>query len=132
MVQHSATVLQPSATVLQPSGSLYQPATQQYAAAAQHLPVPVPVELQQQIIRGEFVDFSALLHKTSFVDAAQQTTQHYTHKQPAISSFSMWMQAWNIYLSVILTHNAAWALELIGYQCIITSANQSLPLKAWL
>ena len=42
------------------------------------------------------------------------------------------MQAWNIYLSVILTHNAAQALELIGYQRIITSANQFLPLKAWL
>ena len=96
--------------------------TQQYAAAAQHLPVPVPAELQQQIIQGEFVDFAVLLHKTSFVDAAQQTTQHYTHK----------LQAWNIYLSVILTHNTARALELIGYQCIITLANQSLPLKAWL
>ena len=132
LLQPTPPVVQHSATVLQPSGTLYQPATQQYAAAAQHLPVPVPAELQQQIIRGEFVDFAVLLHKTSFVDAAQQTTQHYTHKPPAISSFSMWMQAWNIYLSVILTHNAARALELIGYQRIITSANQSLPLKAWL
>ena len=44
----------------------------------------------------------------------------------------MWMQAWNIYLSVILTHNAARALEFISYQHIITFANQSLPLKAWL
>ena len=55
-----ALVVQHSATVLQPLGSLYQPATQQYAAAAQHLPVPVPAELQQQIIRGEFVDFAVL------------------------------------------------------------------------
>ena len=42
------------------------------------------------------------------------------------------MQAWNIYLTVTLTHNPACALELIGYQRIITSASQSLPLKAWL
>ena len=127
-------VVQHSVTALQPSGIPHQSATQQYTAAAQHLPVPVPAELQQQIIRGEFVDFAVLLHKTSFVDAAQtqHTTQHYSHKPPAVSSFSMWMQAWNIYLSVILTHNAARALELIGYQRIITSANQSLPLKAWL
>ena len=32
----------------------------------------------------------------------------------------------------MLTHNTARALELIGYQRIITSTNQSLPLKAWL
>ena len=60
------------------------------------------------------------------------TTQHYKHKPPAISSFSIWMQAWNIYMSVILTQNAVRALELIGYTRIITSANQSHPLKAWL
>ena len=35
-------------------------------------------------------------------------------------------------MSVILTQNAVRALELIGYTRIITSANQSHPLKAWL
>ena len=70
LLQPTPPMVQHSATVLQPSGSLYQPVTQQYAAAAQHLPVPVPAELQQQIIRGEFADFAVLLHKTSFVDAA--------------------------------------------------------------
>lgn len=44
----------------------------------------------------------------------------------------MWMQAWNIYLTVTLTHNPARALGLVGYQRIITSANHSLPLKAWI
>ena len=39
------------------------------------------------------------------------------------------MQVWNIYLTVTLTHNPLCALEL---QHIITSANQYLPLKAWL
>ena len=113
---------------------LQQVASQQCTTAAQHLPVPVPVELQQQIIRGEFIDFAALIHKTSFVEPtqAQNATQHYKHTPTAITSFSLWMQAWNIYLSVMLTHNTARALEFIGYQRIITSANQSLPLKAWL
>ena len=126
VVHHSSSVLQPS--------MLQQVVSQQCTTAAQHLPVPVPVKLQQQIIRDAFIDFAALMHKTSFVKAAQaqNATQHYIHQPPAIASFSMWMQAWNIYLSVMLTHNTARALELIDYQRIITSANQSLPLKACL
>ena len=54
------------------------------------------------------------------------------HKPTTISSFSIWMQAWNIYLIITLTHNPAHTLELVGYQHIITSADHSLPLKAWL
>ena len=67
-----------------------------------------------------------------FVDATQHTTQQYTHKPATISLFSTWMQAWNIYLTTILTYNPTRALELVGYQHIITSADHSLPLKAWL
>ena len=37
--------------------------------------MPVPTQLQQQILRGEYVDFSVLLDKTSFVDTTH-TTQH--------------------------------------------------------
>ena len=44
----------------------------------------------------------------------------------------MWMQVWNTYLTVILTHNPARALELVGYQQITTSASQTLPLQVWL
>ena len=107
-LQPTPTVAQDSSSVLQPS-MLQQVASQQCTTAAQHLPVPVPVELQQQIIRGEFIDFAALIHKTSFVEPtqAQNATQHYKHTPPAITSFSLWMQAWNIYLSVMLTHNNA-------------------------
>ena len=47
--------------------------------------VPVPIELQQQIIKGEYVDFAILLDKTSFTDTAHtththQTTHNATHK----------------------------------------------------
>ena len=84
-------VVQHSATGLQPLGVLQQLTTQQYATTAQHLLVPVPVELQQEIILVEYIDLALLLHKSSFVEApqAQYTTQHYKHKPPAISSFSM-------------------------------------------
>ena len=50
-----------------------------------------------------------------------------------------WFQQWprntkrmKIYLTVMLTYNPARALELVGYQCTITPASQSLPLKSWL
>ena len=43
------------------------------------------------------------------------------HKPTPITSISMWMQAWNTYLMVLLSHNSAHALKLIGYQRIITS-----------
>ena len=96
----------------------------------------MPIQLQQQIIKGEYVDFAVLLDKTSFVDATHtshsQHTTHAIHKPAPITSFSTWMQAWNTYLMVLLSHNPARALELVGYQRIITSASHTFPLKAWL
>ena len=109
--------------------SLQQPQQlQPLQNTSQQLPVPVPTQLQQQILSGEYVDFAVLHDKTSFVGTAR-TTQY---KPPPISSFPMWIQAWNMYLTVVLTHNATRALELVGYQRIITSASLSLPLHAWL
>ena len=48
-----------------------------------------------------------------------------------IPSIATWMEAWNIYLSVRTCVNSSCALELIHYQCIITSANSDHPLTAW-
>ena len=126
-LQPTPTVAPHSSSVLQPS-MLQQVASQKYTTAAQHLPMPVPVELQQQIISGEFIDFVALMHKTSFVEPAQtqNATKNYKHKPPAITSFSLWMHTWNIYLSVMLTHNTARTMELIGYQRI-NYISQSIP-----
>ena len=75
-LQPTPAVAQHSSSVLQPL-MLQQVASQQCTTAAQHLPVPVPVELQQQKIRGEFIDFATLIHKTSFVEPAQ--TQNDIH-----------------------------------------------------
>ena len=41
------------------------------------------------------------------------------------------MQAWNIYLVVLLAHNPSRA-ELFGYQRLICSANTLLPVHSWL
>ena len=45
------------------------------------------------------------------------STQHANSKPPSISSFSMWMPAWSIYLTVLLSHNPACASELVSYRC---------------
>ena len=50
----------------------------------------------------------------------------------SITSFDTWMQAWNIYLAVLLAHNPSRAVELFGYQRLICSANTLLPVHSWL
>ena len=52
------------------------------------------------------------------------------HKR--ITSFSAWLESWNIYLAIMVYHNPAKAPELIAYQAIITSASRQYPLHAWL
>ena len=93
---------------------------------------PVPVQLRQQILQGEYVDFAMLLHKATFSDVLEV---HASSRQPVIkpiTSFDTWMQAWNLYLSVLLGHNPSRAVELSGYQRLICSANTLLPVRSWL
>ena len=49
-----------------------------------------------------------------------------------ISSFSAWMEAWNIYLAIWIDHAPACAPQLVAYQWIITSASNQYSLVAWL
>ena len=53
-------------------------------------------------------------------------------KPKRITSFSDWMQAWNIYLAVCVDHMPSRAPSLVAYQCIITSASVQYPLESWL
>ena len=41
------------------------------------------------------------------------------------------MEAWNIYISVILSHSPERALEMVAYQRLITSASNQLPFANW-
>ena len=78
---------------------------------------PIPVQLWQQIQQGEYVDFAMLLHRAKFSEASEVPVSSY--RPPAIkriTSFDTWMQAWNLYLAVILAHNPLRAVELFGYQ----------------
>ncbi len=74
-----------------------------------------------------------LLHKATFSDVLEVPAL--SSRQPvikAITSFDTWMQAWNLYLSVLLAHNPSRVVELFGYQRLICSANTLLPARSWL
>ena len=43
-----------------------------------------------------------------------------------------WMEAWNIYPSIMIDHVPARATELVAYQRITTSASTQYPPTAWL
>ena len=49
-----------------------------------------------------------------------------------ITSFSLWMEAWNVYLAILIDHSPAQAPQLVVYQRIITSASAQYPLATWL
>ena len=53
-------------------------------------------------------------------------------KPKKITSFSSWMEAWNVYLAVIIEHMPSCAPSLVAYQRIITSASVQYPLESWL
>ena len=109
---------------------------------------PVPPRVKEKIISGEFVDFATLLPSTMFsgsigADTSKPLTVQLTpmgndlsvRSQPPakkITSFTSWMEAWNIYLAILIDHSPVRAPQLMAYQGIITSASTQYPLAAWL
>ena len=96
---------------------------------------PVPTSVQQRIIRGEFIDFNTLLPEVMFSTAnvtPSSGTTRSTSQTPRINSFSSWLDAWNIYIAIVVAHNPSRALELLGYQRLIHSASKHFNTSAWL
>ena len=108
----------------------------------QHLP-PVPPKIRERIIKGEFIDFVTLLPKAMFSSRTEpDSATSFTVQLPSnsgdisvrpntkpkrIMSFSIWMEAWNIYLAICIDHMPSRVPSLVAYQRIITSASiQSL------
>ena len=109
---------------------------------------PVPPRIRERIIKGEYIDFATLLPSIMFSSSLEldSTTSftvqlphnngnlsvHPTAKTRKITSFSSWMEAWNVYLAVCIDHMPSRAPSLVAYQRIITSANTLHPLESWL
>ena len=74
----------------------------------------IPVQLRQQILQGEYVDFAMLLPRAKFSDALEAPVSSF--RPPAIKRialFSTWMQAWNLYLAIIRTQNPSRTVEFL-------------------
>ena len=108
----------PAATgAIMPPVYHYTPQAPIHQMASDTLP-PMLAQMCQKIIQGEFTDFFVLLYKAAFPDAAADPLPSARQPIKKISSFVMWMQAWNLYLSVILSHNPTKVLEMIPYQSV--------------
>ena len=113
----------------------------------QSLP-PVPARIKERIIKGEYIDFTTLLPKAMLSSSVEPDhpgsltlqlpsgpsdfTVHPTVKGRKVTSFSSWMEAWNVYLAIRVDHTPSCAPSLIAYQRIITSASVSYSLQSWL
>ena len=100
----------------------------------QSLP-PVPVPMQQRILRDEYIDFNTLLPEVMFSVATSTPFPNAgcsTVQPPRITSFSTWLDAWNIYIATVVAHNPPRASELLGYQRLIHSASKHSSTSAWL
>ena len=98
------------------------------------------------MISGEFIDFTSLLSKDMFsgsqsfepskfitVHVSPKKDDFSVHPTPPphkISSFATWMEAWNIYLAILIDHAPAHASQLVMHQRIITSTSNRYPLTA--
>ena len=55
-----------------------------------------------------------------------------TGQYPRITSFSTWLDAWNIYIATVVAHNPGQACELLEYQRLIHSASKHFGTASWL
>ena len=100
-------------------------ALQQQLVVAATLP-PVPTQSHQQIVQGEHVALNTLL--TNYI-CGHQWDNPCLHNSLLSLKFHHWLhrwEAWNIYMSIRLGSSPERALELIGCQRLICSANKLL------
>lgn len=114
---------------------------------------PVPAKVRQRILRGEFIDFDSLLpdalfptrHGTSpapsfslrlsqdpSADGEMVIAQQKHTNRRSVCDLPSWMEAWNVYIAVLVAHDPARALPLLAYQRIICDASRHFPPRAWL
>ena len=133
----TATVQPGPSTASQPAPCVQQP--------------PLPDKLKQRIIKGEYIDFDTLLPESLYparhgaspspsftlrlsndpagdvVIAQQKPTSKRT-----IRDLPSWMEAWNVYIQVLVQHFPARAHALLAYQRIICEASIRFTPRCWL
>ena len=115
--------------------------------------LPVPARVKQRIVQGEFTDFDTLLYDSplplrygmslspsfSFrlshdpsVAGDVLIAQQRPANRRAVHDLATWMEAWNVYVTILVASYPARALELLGYQRIICEASSRFPARCWL
>ena len=133
-VNHHATLINHGTTnrlptlINWPSTIGYNPTI--IANLTHYLP-PVSPKIREHIIKGEFIDFVILLPKAMFSSSMEpDCVASFTVQLPfssgdisvrpatkpkTITSFSNWMEAWNIFLAVCIDHMPSCAPSLVAY-----------------
>ena len=114
---------------------------------------PVPPKVRQRIVKGEYVEFDTLLRDALFparhgTTPAPSLSFRVSHDESAdgkmvisqgrpttrrtICDLPTWMEAWNVYVAVLVAHFPARAPALLAYQRIICDASQHFEPRHWL
>lgn len=99
---------------------------------------PVSPKLVAAIVLGEFIELSALLDDQSEADApsltlvADQLVIRPTKRRKEIRDILTWMQAFSVFMLVLVAYSPGRATDLLKYQLLIMRTAQQFPGSAWL
>ena len=124
----------------------------QSAPQAEH--PPLPNKVKQRIIRGKYIDLDTLLPESLYparhgvspspsftlrlsndpasTDGDVVIAQQKPGTKRTIRDLTSWMEAWNVYIQVLVHHSPARAPALLAYQRIICDANVRFAPRCWL
>ena len=107
----------------------------------------VPQKIRERILAGEYMDFNDLLTEAIgssrtapgiLIQLHDGTPVHVADgssiksKRRHICDLSTWLEAWNVFLAVVVEAAPHRIQELLGYQSIITEANKRFVPAGWL
>ena len=113
-------------------------------------PPSVPTHIWTKILKGEYVDFNSLLHENmfppptsgpTFILQVQQDPESQAdslvvsrpkHRRKQISNLPSWLQAWNIFIAVVISEQPHRAADFLAYQRFICEVSARAPSHAWL
>ena len=115
---------------------------------------PLPDKVKQRIVKGEYIDFDMLLPESLYptrhgvspspsftlrlsddpasVEGDVVIAQQKAANKRAIRDLPSWMEAWNVYIHVLVQHFPARAQALLAYQRIICDASVRFAPRCWL
>ena len=115
---------------------------------------PLPDKVKQHMVKGEYIDFDMLLPESLYharhgvspspsfilrlsddpasVEGDVVIAQQKAAIKRAIRDLQSWMEAWNVYIHVLVQHFPARAQALLAYQRIICDASVRFAPRCWL